>query len=168
MNQLASRPAMRFDPAIRDQIENLSAEYVYALDDGEMDRWPQFFTEQGVYHITTRENYDAGLPIGILRCVGRGMMADRVKAFHTANIFEPHSYNHIVSRPLIELGTSPGDYSARSNFQVVRIMQDGRSELFATGSYRDIVALEGGVATYKERIVVLDSRQIDILLVVPI
>ena len=133
-----------------------------------MDRWPQFFTEDGIYHITTRENYDAGLPIGILRCVGRGMMADRVKAFHTANIFEPHGYNHIVSRPLIRMGEQPGDYSARSNFQVVRIMQDGRTELFATGCYRDIIVVEGGVATFKERIVVLNSRQIDILLVVPI
>ena len=36
---------------------------------------------------------------GIMRCVGRGMMTDRVKAFHTANIFEPHRYNHIVGYP---------------------------------------------------------------------
>ena len=44
---------------------------LYALDDEDIDRWPQFFTESGLYHLTTKENYDAGLPIGIIRCVGR-------------------------------------------------------------------------------------------------
>jgi anthranilate 1,2-dioxygenase small subunit len=47
-------------------------------------------------------------------------------------------------------------------------MQDGRSDLFATGKYLDVVTFEGGTAKFQERIVVLDSRQVDILLVVPI
>jgi anthranilate 1,2-dioxygenase small subunit len=47
-------------------------------------------------------------------------------------------------------------------------MQDGRSDLFATGKYLDVVTLEGGSAKFQERIVVLDSRQVDILLVMPI
>jgi hypothetical protein len=40
--------------------------------------------------------------------------------------------------------------------------------LFATGKYLDVVTFEGGTAKFQERIVVLDSRQVDILLVVPI
>lgn len=168
MNKIASRSAERFDPALREILEDLIFDYAYTLDDEDIDRWPQFFTESGVYHLTTKENYDADLPIGIIRCVGRGMMADRVKAFHTANIFEPHSYNHMVNRPLFAMGATQGTYNARSNFQVTRIMQDGRAEPFATGRYLDAIVVEKGVAKFQERIVVLDSRQIDILMVVPI
>lgn len=168
MNEMTSSAAARFDPALREKLEDLLNAYVHALDDGQIDRWPDFFTETGVYHVTTRESFDADLPIGIMRCVGRGMMSDRVKAFHTANIFEPHSYNHLLGQASPALGPTPGTYSCRSNFHVVRIMQDGRSDLFATGRYLDTIVLDGGVPKLQERIVVLDSRQVDILLVLPL
>ena len=50
-----------------DQYRNaaeLIASYGHAMDDGDIDSWPQFFTPNGIYHITTKENHDAGLPIG--------------------------------------------------------------------------------------------------------
>ena len=168
MNDMTSGATARFDPALRERIEDLLCDYAHALDDGQIDRWPGFFTETCVYHVTTREGHDAGLPIGIMRCVGRGMMLDRVKAFHTANIFEPHSYNHVLGRASMALGPAPDTFACRSNFHVFRIMQDGRTDLFATGRYMDTIVLAGGAAKFKQRIVVLDSRQVDILLVLPL
>jgi anthranilate 1,2-dioxygenase small subunit len=151
-----------------DMVAALISDYAYALDDGELDRWPGFFTETALYHVTTRENHDQGLPIGIIRCIGRGMMADRVKAFHTANIFEPHCYNHLLGPVRTSPGKSPGAIASRCNFQIVRIMEDGRMDLFATGKYLDLVVLDAGVAKFEERVVVLDSRNVDILMVVPL
>ena len=168
MNELMSAAAESVSPSLREGLQNLIDEYAYALDDEDIDRWPNFFTENALYHVTTKENYREGLPIGVIRCVGRGMMVDRVKAFHTANIFEPHSYNHLLGRPLFSIGRSANTYESRCNFQVVRIMQDGRTDLFATGKYVDKIVLEKGVPKFEERIVVLDSRHIDILMVVPL
>jgi anthranilate 1,2-dioxygenase small subunit len=168
MNEMTKVSTAPADPAIRDRIEDLLTTYSHVIDDGKIEQWPDFFTEDCVYHITTRETHEAGLPIGILRCAGRGMMHDRVKAFHTANIFEPHCYNHVLGRPSVALGAAPGTYACRTNFHLIRIMQDGRSDLFATGKYLDVITFEGGTAKFQERIVVLDSRQVDILLVVPI
>jgi anthranilate 1,2-dioxygenase small subunit len=150
------------------QAAELIASYGHAMDDGQIDLWPQFFTPDGVYQITTKENQEAGLPIGIMLCVGRGMMIDRVKAFHTANIFEPHIYNHIVGYPTMSYDKASGRVTARSNFQIVRIMETGRMDLFATGKYLDVIQKEGGSLKFKERVVVLDSRNVDILLVVPL
>ncbi|KGT79669.1 hypothetical protein MA20_11870 [Bradyrhizobium japonicum] len=144
------------------------ASYAHAMDDGEIDRWPQFFTPNGIYHLTTKENHEASLPIGIMRCVGRGMMIDRVKAFHTANIFEPHTYNHVIGYPAMSYDKATGRVTARSNFQVIRIMEAGRMDLYATGKYLDIIQEEGGSLKFMERVVVLDSRNVDILLVVPL
>ncbi|MDE5445816.1 terephthalate 1,2-dioxygenase [Bradyrhizobium sp. CSA207] len=161
----------RVTPSSDDQYREaaeLIAAYGHAMDDGKIDLWPQFFTPSGVYHITTKENQDAGLPIGIMRCVGRGMMIDRVKAFHTANIFEPHSYNHVVGHPTMSYDKATGCVMARSNFQVVRIMESGRMDLFAAGKYLDVIQREGGSLKFRERVVVLDSRNVDILLVVPL
>lgn len=168
MHKMVSKSDEGLSSSLREKIDSLFDQYAYAIDDGDIDRWPTFFTESGVYHVTTKENHREGLPIGVIRCVGRGMMSDRVKAFHTANIFEPHSYNHLLGRPLLSMGQSPGTYISRCNFHVVRIMEDGRSELFATGKYLDKIVLELGVPRFLERIVVLDSRHIDILMVVPL
>jgi anthranilate 1,2-dioxygenase small subunit len=156
------------DTPSREMVTDLIVSYAHALDDGQIDLWPGFFTASALYHITTKENHDQGLPIGIIRCSGRGMMADRIKAFHTANIFEPHCYNHVMGPVVIGPGKSPGAVSSRCNFQIVRIMEDGRMDLFATGKYLDEIVLEGGVARLQERIVVLDSRNVDILIVVPL
>jgi anthranilate 1,2-dioxygenase small subunit len=151
-----------------DKVARLISCYAHALDDGQIDQWPGFFTDSALYHVTTRENHDQGLPIGIIRCSGRGMMVDRVKAFHTANVFEPHHYNHLIGPAVMGPGKSPGAVASRCNFQIVRIMEDGRMDLFATGKYLDEVVFEGGVPKLKERIVVLDSRNVDILIVVPL
>jgi hypothetical protein len=47
-------------------------------------------------------------------------------------------------------------------------MEDGRMDLFATGKYLDEIVIENGAAKFKERVVVIDSRNIDILIVVPL
>ena len=84
---------------MREAIEELLADYAEAIDDGALERWPGFFTEDGEYQIITRESHDAGLPIGILYCGSRGMMEDRIQALRTANIYEPHSYRHLLGPP---------------------------------------------------------------------
>ena len=160
--------ALRVEPPTYEAVTNLISNYAHALDDGQLDRWPGFFTETALYHVTTRENHDQGLPIGIIRCIGRGMMVDRVKAFYTANIFEPHHYNHLLGPARIGPGRTAGAVASRCNFQIVRIMEDGRMDLFATGKYLDEIVLESGVAKFRERFVVLDSRNVDILMVVPL
>jgi len=149
-----------------DAIEDLLADYAEAIDDGALERWPGFFTVDGEYQIITRESHDAGLPIGILYCDSRGMMEDRVQALRTANIYEPHSYRHLLGRPRCK---ADGDgFAARSNFAVFRIAQDGDIVTFATGRYLDRIVRDAGALRFRSRRVVLDSRRVDILLVLPL
>jgi anthranilate 1,2-dioxygenase small subunit len=151
---------------VRSAIEDLLDGYAEAIDDGEIERWPGFFTADGTYQIITRESHDAGLPIGILYCDSRGMMEDRVRALRTANIYEPHAYRHLLGRPRFE---RMGDgFDVRSNFCVFRIAQDGDTVTFATGRYLDRIVDDGGTPRFKARRVVLDSRRVDILLVLPL
>ena len=151
---------------MREAIEDLLAAYAEAIDDGKLELWPGFFTGNGIYQIITRESLDAGLPIGILYCDSRGMMEDRVRALRTANIYEPHAYRHLLGRPRFE---RVGDgFDVRSNFCVYRIAQDGDTVTFATGRYLDRIVDDGGALRFMARRVVLDSRRVDILLVLPL
>ena len=152
---------------LRDRIAEFQMAYAHRLDDLDVDAWPSFFTPSAKYVVTTRENVKAGLPIGIVNCVNRGMMEDRVKAFHTANVFEPHTYNHLLG-PVEILEQSGNRCRTRSNFQIVRIMENGRTDLYATGAYHDVIVFADNFLKFQERKVVLDSRSLDILLVIPL
>ena len=140
---------------------------MHAIDDDRLEEWPGYFTDDAVYHITTRESEEAGLPIGIMHCEGRGMLKDRILALRTANVFEPHTYCHILGATrLIE--ASGGVLAARTNFTVTRTMQDGETEMFAVGKYIDEIVVDGADLALRSRRVVLESRRIDVLLVLPL
>lgn len=158
----ATTAAMPFD-AIADFLER----YCHTLDDGSVDDWSAFFAQDAIYQVTTRENVEAKRPIGIVLCEGRGMMDDRIKALKIANIFESHTFRHIVGRPVIE-PEFDGRYTVRSSFSVFRIMYTGQTDLFATGRYEDVVSVADDGILFAERIVVLDSRVLDTLMVYPI
>ncbi len=123
----AKRDVPVLDPDLRARVADFLADYAHAIDDDRLEEWPGYFTADALYHITTRESDAAGLPIGIMHCRGRGMLEDRIKALRTANIFEPHSYCHILGATrLVDQGASV--LSARTNFTVTRTMQDGGTD----------------------------------------
>ena len=155
------------DLVTRTRIEDLLVDYAHAIDDDDLERWPDFFTESAFYQIISRESFEAGLPIGILSCEGRGMMQDRIIALRTANVFEPHTYCHMLSRPQF-VRADASMWQVRTNFRVIRTMQSGSSEAYATGKYVDQVVIAQGKPLLQERRVVLESRRIDILLVIPL
>jgi anthranilate 1,2-dioxygenase small subunit len=155
------------DLALRLRVEDFYAEYAHTIDDDLLEDWPGFFTENGIYRVTTRENFDSGLPLALIYCDGRGMMEDRISALRTANIFEPHVYCHVMSA-LRVLGTSGGEIRARANFTILRTMPEGDTAIFACGRYFDRLVEEDGRLKFRERQAVLDSRQVDTLLVVPL
>jgi len=155
------------DSAQRLRIEDLFADYVHSIDDDRIEAWPEYFTEDGFYQIINHDSFEAGHSIGVMHCDGQGMMKDRVKAMREANIFEPHRYTHVIERPRLHRNSSD-TYSARTNFNVVRTMQNGDMELFASGKYQDSIDVSGDSPKFRRRHVVLDSRRIDILLVYPL
>ena len=70
-------------------------------------------------------------------------------------------------RPLAEAGAN-GVAEVRSNFLVLRIMHDGDTTIFASGRYLDRIAVGAAPFRFTERLVILDSRKIDTLLVIPL
>jgi 3-phenylpropionate/cinnamic acid dioxygenase small subunit len=148
-------------------VQNLLARYGQAIDDNRIEAWPDFFSENGRYLITTADNVERGLPIGMMYATSRAMLRDRVKALRDANVYEAQRYRHVIGPPLVWRG--PGsELRSEANFMVARIMHSGETVLFATGRYRDRVVLDGGEAHFAEKIVILDSRQIDTLLAIPL
>ena len=50
---------------LRDEIADLINAYALAIDDGELERWPEFFANDCLYKIIAKENFESGLPLGL-------------------------------------------------------------------------------------------------------
>ena len=162
---------MDLDAIVRQwQLEQLFTDYVHCLDADELERWPDFFTEDCFYRITSAENYDADLPLGLIYATSRNMLKDRVSGLREANVYEPQRYRHLVSSIRIVGGAveGPEHIDLVANFLVVRTMQDGKMTIFGAGRYVDRVRRDSGCWKFESKTVVLDSRQVDTLLAIPI
>lgn len=155
------------DPSLVARIDALNRHYGHVIDNGDLERWPPLFAEDGLYKITTRWNFDNDMPVGLMLCEGRGMMEDRISALRIANLYEPHSYRHLIDPPM-PTGDADGLISMRTSFVVFRTMQSGAPEVFCTGAYLDKLADTADGLQFKERIVVCDSERIDTLIVIPL
>src|SRR5579864_3939102 len=149
------------------EIDGLYTAYAHCLDDDRLEEWPEFFTEDCTYRVTSAENLEAGLPLGIIYATSKNMLVDRVMALRRANIYEPQRYRHLVS--CIEIrGAERDALEVAANFLVVRTMQDGGMTLFAAGRYIDRIVRTDRGWKFATKEVILDSRQIDTLLALPL
>lgn len=149
------------------RLVELNAAYARAIDNEKYEEWPEFFLEDCLYKVTTAENVAQGLEAGVIYADSRGMLRDRISALRQANIYERQRYRHIVGLPVV-LGEDGGATDVETPFLIVRIMRDGRMEVFATGCYRDKVRLDAAdTPRFAERIVVCDGARFDTLVAIP-
>ena len=150
-----------------DRILAVQAAYIRCIDTNALESWPDFFTDDCLYKVTTAANHNNGFEAGIIYADSKGMLTDRILALRQANIYEKQSYRHILGLPTI---VSNGGNAAETEtpFLVVRIMHDGQTDVFATGVYLDKLRQEGNGLKFTSRLVVCDSSRIDTLMAIPL
>jgi 3-phenylpropionate/cinnamic acid dioxygenase small subunit len=152
---------------LRLELEDLYTAYAAALDDGELERWPQFFTDQCRYEIIPRENFERGLPLAIMRCESNGMLRDRVAALRRSSVYGPRALRHLISGIQI-VAVDSGVVRARASYAVLQTRPDEETTVFNTGRYLDRLVREAGALRFQERLCVFDSVLVPGSLVFPI
>ena len=84
-----------------------------------------------------------------------------------ANIYNIHYDKHILGAVRI-LDEKNDGYHVQTNYSLYQTSQDGVSELFSVGTYRDLVIFDGGKPIFREKIAVVDTFGIPRLLSTPI
>lgn len=152
---------------MRDAINDLMADYCHYLDDDRLEEWLDFFTEDCQYKILSRENVEDSLPLELLSCRNKNMLRDRILSLREANIYNIHFDKHLLGAVRI-LGAENGGYRVQANYSLYQSNQDGVSELFSVGTYRDLITFADGKPLFKEKIAVADTFGIPRLLSTPI
>ncbi len=152
---------------LRQRLADLYAGYDTALDEGELERWPDFFTEAGIYKITPRENYEAGLPAAMIACESRAMLADRVVAIRETTLYAPRIIRRVMGAPSL-LAIDDGEMRLAQSFALFETMLNETSTVFLCGRCYDRVVDESGTLKFAERTCVTDATNIPLSLIFPI
>jgi salicylate 5-hydroxylase small subunit len=155
------------DATTRFAVQDLYTDYARCVDDTKFEEWPDFFTDQCLYRIVSRENFDAGMRMSALALESRAMLKDRVYGMNDTIYHAPYLQRHVVGCPKI-LSARDGAIHAEANYVVLRTKLDAFSEVFNTGRYIDTIVSEDGRLKFKERICVFDGELVPNSIVYPI
>ena len=152
---------------LRLEIEEFHADYCWTLDCGDVERWPEYFTDDAVYRITARENADAGLPVGLVYADSKAMIRDRAFAIKHTQMYAPRTLQHFVSN--VRVLQAQGDsIKAQSNYLLLQTLVDGPTTIQQSGRYYDTFVRAGGRLKLKERQCIYDTVLIAKDLVLPV
>jgi len=157
----------RFDVALRLEVEDLYARYAACLDQRRYEEWPEFFTEECVYKLQPRENFDRGLPLCTLAFESKGMLKDRVYGITQTLFHQPYYQRHLVSGLLI-VGVDADAIAAEANYLVIRTRKNEPSEVFNCGRYFDRLVRDAGRLKFREKVAVFDSELIPNSIIYPV
>jgi anthranilate 1,2-dioxygenase small subunit len=155
---------MTLDRAV---VHDLLAEYGALLDSSKYDEWLGLFARECRYHVIPRENYDRGLPVGLMFCDSRTMLEDRIMALREANKYNIHTDRHVIGLPRL-LPTDAEGLMVEAPFAVFQTDQEGATRLFATGLYRDRLEPAEGGLKIGNKLVLLDTFAVPTLLATPL
>jgi salicylate 5-hydroxylase small subunit len=148
-------------------IQQLYADYASAVDSGQWDLWPEFFTEQCVYKLQPRENFERGFPLSTLSFTSKGMLKDRVYGIRETLYHDPYYQRHVVGAPIVRRGED-GRIHSEANYAVFRTKLDKESTVFNVGRYIDTIVQTPEGFKFAERICVYDSEMIPNSIIYPI
>ena len=164
---IAAAPGVRAPVALRSRLADLYGAYDEVLAEGRYERWPEFFTETCVYKITSRENYDSNLPIGLIYAESRAMLADRVAALRNTLLYAPRLMRNTTSGIVLRSIDGAG-MRLSASFAVFQTMLNEPTTVFMCGRLYDRVIDDAGALRFAERICVADATLVPISLIFPI
>ncbi|MGO4328517.1 aromatic-ring-hydroxylating dioxygenase subunit beta [Cupriavidus sp. 2TAF22] len=160
-------PAARALP-LRMEVEAFHAEYCAVLDAGLVESWPDFFTEDCIYRVTSRENAELDMPVGLVYAEGRRMMHDRAVAISRTQMFAPRYMLHLVTNTRVTDESADGSIHAQASFLLLQTLVEGATTIHMAGSYHDRFARAGDGLLLAERQVIYDTTIIANDLVYPV
>jgi 3-phenylpropionate/cinnamic acid dioxygenase small subunit len=149
------------------EVEEFHYEYAAVLERGEIERWPEFFTEDAVYQVVVRDNVESNLPLALLYCEGKGMLRDRAYALRHTEMYAPRYLQLRISNTRV-LAVHEAFITAEASYLLLETLIDEPSHVQQVGKYYDVFQRVGDLLLIKERKCVYDTVVINNCLVFPV
>lgn len=149
------------------RLNNFYQDNAAAIDQERWDEWMAMFTQECIYRIQSRENFDRNLPMAALSLEGMGMLKDRIYGITETIFHDPYHQTHVISAPRIR-SVANGIIHAEANYAVFRTKNDGIAQLFNVGRYIDQIEEHSGDLKLRSRLCIFDNDMILNSLIYPI
>jgi salicylate 5-hydroxylase small subunit len=149
------------------ELTQLYADYASAVDSGNWDLWPEFFTDACVYRLQPRENHERGFPLATLSFTSKGMLKDRVYGIRETLFHDPYYQRHVVGAPVIR-ESGEGRWRCEANYAVFRTKLSEPSIVFNVGRYLDVVVRTPAGLKFASRECIYDTEMIPNSIIYPI
>ncbi|WP_043284053.1 aromatic-ring-hydroxylating dioxygenase subunit beta [Paraburkholderia oxyphila] len=148
-------------------LTQLYADYASAVDSGDWALWPEFFTEDCLYRLQPRENFERGFPLATLSFESKGMLRDRVYGIQETLFHDPYYQRHIVGAPLVRK-VENGRIHSEANYAVIRTKLNQLSTVFNAGRYIDEIVATADGLKFASRLAIYDSEMIPNSIIYPV
>jgi salicylate 5-hydroxylase small subunit len=148
-------------------LTQLYADYASAVDSGNWDLWPEFFTDDCSYRLQPRENHERGFPLATLSFTSKGMLKDRVYGIKETLFHDPYYQRHIVGTPVVRHAEG-GQFRCEANYAVFRTKLSDASTVFNVGRTLDTVVRTPAGLKFASRECIYDSEMIPNSIIYPI
>ncbi len=145
----------------------LYAEYDAVVDAAHWERWVQLFTDDCIYRVQPRENFDRGLPLATLSLEGKGMLLDRVFGIRETLFHDPYYQRHVTGPPLVTKVTAEA-IELSVNYSVFRTKLSQPTTVFNVGRTIDVVVNTANGLRFSRREFIYDSELIPNSMIYPI
>ncbi|UUX96939.1 aromatic-ring-hydroxylating dioxygenase subunit beta [Aquabacterium sp. J223] len=148
-------------------LTQLYADYAAAVDSGDWDLWPEFFTDDGVYRLQPRENFERGFPLATLSFESKAMLRDRVYGIRETLFHDPYYQRHVVGVPVLRK-VEAHRVECEAHYAVFRTKLSEPSTVFNVGRYLDVVVRTPQGLKFASRQCIYDSELIPNSIIYPI
>ena len=109
------------------EIDAFNARYAAALDEQRLSEWTEMFTDDALYVILSRENFDRGLPVGLIYCENKAMIHDRAFALMETSMFAPRYLRHIIGNQAVLSEEPDGTIKSRAKYRELAEISPGNT-----------------------------------------
>jgi salicylate 5-hydroxylase small subunit len=148
-------------------LVQLYADYERAVDSGQWDLWPEFFTDECSYRLQPRENFERGFPLATLSFESKGMLKDRVYGIQETLFHDPYYQRHVTGQPIVK-HAGEGRFECEANYAVFRTKLSEPSTVFNVGRYIDVVVRTEQGLKFASRQCIYDTEMIPNSIIYPI
>lgn len=149
------------------ELSQLYADYASAVSSGQWELWPDFFTDDCIYRLQPRENFERGFPLATLSFESKGMLKDRVYGIRETLFHDPYYQRHVVGAPVVRKAEADR-IESEANYAVFRTKLSELSSVFSVGRYIDVVVRTPDGLKFASRQVIYDSELIPNSVIYPI
>jgi anthranilate 1,2-dioxygenase small subunit len=154
---------------LRHEVETFNTVYAAALDEQRLMDWVELFSDDALYVVLSRENFERDLPVGLIYCENKGMIRDRAFALKETAMFAPRYTRHLISNLSVDAEAGGGAITARANYVVLQVLFDRPdATLHQVGTYYDSFIRTAKGLKLAERRCVYDNLLVPNALCLPV